>query len=94
MKWHEKVDLEALFGKGVTIETLESSTGLDEDGNLCLTQPPPSLMAPASPLNPPGPTLLAPRPGPMSVGPVLPPKPLPTKRLRRTQNRKEPRKGT
>lgn len=78
MQWHKKADLEALFGENVDA----SFFGVSGDaGGASLRGG--TLLAPAGPLNPPGPTALAPRPGPMSAGPVLPPKPLPVKRIRR-----------
>ena len=72
MKWYEKADLKLLFGDGVDLLAFRTQC---KDGGASIRGG--TLMAPPGPLNPPGPTPLAPRPGSPGF-----PKPIPKKRVR------------
>jgi hypothetical protein len=79
MEWHDKTDLGALFGEQGREEFMSCR---QQHSRFQMQPPPATLMAPAHPVaNPPGPTPLAPRPGPMGAGPMLPPKPMPKKKI-------------
>jgi len=80
MNWIEKVDIEALFGGHLDIESLGTAEEHIGGGPYPPPFPPPqqaTLMAPRQ--APPGPTLLAPQAAPWG-GITTPPKPMPKRK--------------